>query len=320
MYFIDSEEGGGELTKTKHEKKILPNYINMAWKSGNAFMPVYLLIASIANGAFVIQSIRDLITGNNKSDKVVLFALAISELTWVLPCFIQCFVVFGDFGDGWEPSIPGTGCDVQGFYSVFASVSGQALAVPIARLISKNVRGDSNDCVTTTSLVSALILLCALIFSCLPFMGVGESAFSGEGFCYFDFTDDVHIVLLEFVSLTSMILTVYFYIDALTQVTQATANRFGLSDLNSLKRWILIMLLNHVVAWFLWIPAGFMGSQYDSMNDFPTGYMLTGAIFGHAQALVAPLLYGWIYRSWMMKNYETNSNTTTAKVSLKSHV
>ena len=43
----------------------------------------------------------------------------------------------------------------------------------------------------------------------------------------------------------------------------------------------------------------------DSMGDFPTGYMITGAIFGHAQALVAPLLYGWVYRSWMMQR---NSN------------
>ena len=36
-------------------------------------------------------------------------------------------------------------------------------------------RGDFNDdCVTKKSLVSALIILCALIFSCLPFMGSWE--------------------------------------------------------------------------------------------------------------------------------------------------
>ena len=267
-------------------------------------MPVYLFFASIANAYFVVQSIGDLACrGKSKasSDKILLFALAISELIWVLPCFIQCFVVFGDFSEEWQPSIPGTsGCDVQGFYSVFASVSGQMLAIPIARSISKNVRESNYDCVVATSVVSFAILACTLVFSLLPFMGVVDYAYSGEGFCYFDFTETSHIILLEIVSLTSMILTVYFYVGALNHVNESTANSFGLSSSGSLKRWISIMLLNHVVAWFLWIPAGFMGTTYDSMSDFPSGYMITGAIFGHAQALVAPILYGWIYRSWMI--------------------
>ena len=290
-----------------------------AWKGGDAFMPIYLFIASIANALFIVQSIRDLLSREKSSDKVLLFALAISEFIWVLPCFIQCFVVFGEFSEEWEPSgVPRTkGCEIQGFYSVFASVSGQMLAIPIARLISKNVRKEANDdCVVTTSVVSFVILASTLLFSLLPFMGVGDYVYSGEGFCYFDFTDTSHIILLEIVSLTSMVFTVFFYVDALTHVNESVANSFGLSSSSSLKRWISIMLLNHVVAWMLWIPAGFMGSQYDSMGDFPTGYMITGAIFGHAQALVAPLLYGWVYRSWMIQR---NSNAGKS-VAMKSSV
>ena len=49
------------------------------------------------------------------------------------------------------------------------------LAIPIARLISKNVRKESNDdCVVTTSVVSFVILASTLLFSLLPFMGVGD--------------------------------------------------------------------------------------------------------------------------------------------------
>jgi len=55
-----------------------------------------------------------------------------------------------------------------------------------------------------------------------------------------------------------------------------------------------------VSAWCLWIPAAFIGL---SGGTFPDGYMISGAVLGHAQAIVNPLLYGVWWRRSLLKHH-----------------
>lgn len=267
-------------------------------------MPIYLFVASIANGYFVYQSTRDVLKPNSGGDGVVLFALSISELTWVVPCCVQCFFTFADVRprEDYQPTEEGgTGCDVMGFYSVFASISGQLLAMLIAAVTYDATKRQHDTAIISRGnavIFSMLAIFLTVFLSLFPFYGIGEFKYSGEGFCYFDWTNTVHIVVLELVSIVSMIVTIFFFLRAYVNVRRNQAGIFGCSRAN-VSTMIAIMALNHIVAWFLWIPAGFMGSTYDTMDDFPSGYMLTGAILGHGQALVNPFVYGWIWRAWM---------------------
>lgn len=276
----------------------------MAWNGGDAMMPVYLFVASLANGYFVYQSIGDVSSAERRNAfRVALLGLSLSEFAWVVPCWIQCFLVFADVTprEDWQPTREGgVGCDVQGFYSVFASVSSQILAVQIAYLTYKLATKQRDGVSTKTSFITITIaLLGSLVFSLLPFMGLGEYAYSGEGFCYFDWTDAAHVVLLETVSVLTMCATLALFIMAYVSVDDDSG---ATTPLKNAKIWIAVMILNHLAAWILWIPAGIMGAGYDDVDEFPKGYMITGAILGHMQALVAPLLYGWLWRSWTVED------------------
>uniref|UniRef100_A0A6S9TZY0 Uncharacterized protein n=1 Tax=Chrysotila carterae TaxID=13221 RepID=A0A6S9TZY0_CHRCT len=116
----------------------------MAFSPGDAAMPVYLLIASIFNSIFFYRSIKDVRSKEiavSGAPSIALLLTAISEFVWVLPCFIQCFLVFvlGHDGD-WAPEREASGCDVQGFYSQLGSVSGMLSTLVLALLTLRIAR------------------------------------------------------------------------------------------------------------------------------------------------------------------------------------
>ena len=101
---------------------------------GDWALPTYLLLASLANVAFLRRAVRDA-RERASAHALALLALALAELCWVLPCFAQCALTFYDNGARWwVPARAGVGCTVMGFYSVFASVAGQLLTAQIAAL------------------------------------------------------------------------------------------------------------------------------------------------------------------------------------------
>jgi len=271
-----------------------------AWDPQNAGMPVYLLFAGLANILFSYISAKDLIT-RASAETVALLALAFAEFAWVIPCCIQCFLVFADASpaDDYKPKNEETGCDVQGFYSVFASLSGQMILTQIASLTW--ARATSRPYAThIAAFISAGLLLLSLILALLPVFGVGNYAYSGEGFCYFDWLDSTHVAILETVSITCMLLTLSFFGLAAFQGEQWFRQLKERKSQQYSIIWIGFMMLAYVAAWILWIPGGFIGLAGTSRDDFPDGLMLSGAIMGHATALVNPALYGVVWRSWMM--------------------
>lgn len=77
----------------------------MAYEAGDAGMPAFLFIAGIFNILFIIRAIKDVRsqgTPVSGSPAISLLLTAIFELCWVVPCFVQCFVIFvlGDDGAG----------------------------------------------------------------------------------------------------------------------------------------------------------------------------------------------------------------------------
>merc|ERR1712146_760508 len=58
------------------------------------------------------------------------------------------------------------------------------------------------------------------------------------------------------------------------------------------------LLLSSTAAWLLWPAASLMGLAGAA---FPSGYMITGAILGHAQALINPYLYGVRWRHTVLQ-------------------
>lgn len=268
-------------------------------------LPVFLFFGSIANGVFLFMAIRDHATSTDVASTRALLALAVAELAWVLPCFLQCLLtLFSDGGlEWWVAGGSATGCDMMGFYSVFASVSGQMLVTQLAYITySVLVRQQrvSSLMVTVATLVSFAL---ALFVALLPFFGVGSFAFSGEGFCYIDWSNAGQAVIMELVTVPTMALTTYFFVSAaLCSDYEDSTDTCVREPPPPPRQWWWLFLLAYVSAWILWIPAAFIGLgsslQYPAM--FPKGFMIAGGVLGHMQALVNPALYGIKWRSWFM--------------------
>jgi len=275
-----------------------------AWSASNSVMPIYLLFAGVANVLFLYISVKDVIMKRSPAS-VVLTALAVAEFAWVVPCCIQCFLVFADAGDGSQPKSEGIGCDLQGFYSVFASLSGQMILTQIAYLTWARATAKRTISTTMTAVTSAGLLLLCLILALLPAFGVGEYTYAGEGFCYFDWLDSNQVAVLETVSIICMVLAMVFFSLTAIQGEQWLLQLTEKGISNNPLLWIAAMIFAYLAAWILWIPAGFIGMSSDSVDDFPDGLMISGAIFGHMTALVNPALYGIVWRSWMLVSEES---------------
>lgn len=267
-------------------------------------LPTFLFVASVANAVFLFYAIRDHATSNDPAATRALLAIAAAELVWVLPCFLQCFItLISDGGNEWWVAAHNdTGCDMMGWYSIFASVSGQLLVTQLAYITHSVLVRKERVPPTHVSLASGMSFLVAFLVAMLPAFGAGEFAYSGEGFCYIDWSNTGQVVAMELVTWPTFIATSYFYIACALCSDSESSDSCVREPSPPPRHWWWVFLLAYTTAWVLWIPAGFigLGSDRPYPDMFPQGYMIAGAVLGHLQALINPLLYGYKWRSWFM--------------------
>lgn len=234
-----------------------------------------------------------------------LCAMASAELIWVVPCFIQCVYVWLRGYDGSFSPQNSVGCDIQGFYSVFATIAGQLCTCLMAYITYTIVVMDKPIAPKAVTTAIAGIFGLAFVISILPVVGVGSYVFGGEGFCYIDWSNKVDLLMVELVTIFCCICVPYMYVrvalvddvELWARVSPSAPNRFV----------FLLYALAFLAGWIIWIPGLFYSL---AGTPFPHGLMITGGITGHAQALVNPILYGLLWRSWFVhdeKNIDMHS-------------
>ena len=71
-------------------------------------MPMFLLVASVFNIAFLVVAAKDAWrahdgdTPQRHDGRIALLTMAVAELVWVLPCFVQCFLVWAGGNGHWK--------------------------------------------------------------------------------------------------------------------------------------------------------------------------------------------------------------------------
>lgn len=248
-------------------------------------MVVFLFISACFNMPFFVRSIIDTVRVRRFSKMPAapagLLTTSFAELCWVLPCLVQCALqLFNGDGD-WTPASSKVGCDVMGFYSVFGSVAGMTSTLWVALMTERAVRGGKSASATIGMAAGVAIVLFSALFAALPFMGVGQFTYTGEGFCYFDFHDEALATLLLLVTAPTVVVTIALLAKAL--------RRGGWpSQLD-----LYLMGASFLSAWTLWVPACIMGL---AGATFPAKFFISGGVMGHAQALINPYVYGLRWR------------------------
>jgi len=253
-----------------------PNYLAMV---------IFLLFGACANLPFFVRSLLDCFPSSAlarvlPSAPSALLTTATAELCWVLPCLVQCSIQLFNGQGPWSPSKETAGCDLMGFYSVFASLSGMTSTLWVAFLTWRAARHQQVSA-NVSMLVGVSILAGAALVTSLPFMGVGSFKFTGEGFCYWDW----HHAALSSVML---VITLPCILGTLALLLLAMRAGGWPSQLD-----LQLMLIAFLSAWALWVPASLIGL---AGGDFPRGYMISGGVMGHAQALINPYIYGVRWR------------------------
>jgi len=262
----------------------------MVADSNLVVMPAYLAIGSIANIYWCWRAVGDVREHGRTAASMIALALSISSLIWVLFCFAQCFalLISGPTGRWWDVNTA-TGCDIMGFYSIFASVSSQLLVTAVAWVSWR--AGVKQNPVATTCIVK-LVAACFCIsftLALLPLIGVGNYTNTGEGFCYFDWSNVAHVFFMEAVTIPCISFSAFFFVKLARATTPPTLNP---------ARWWYLFAASFAAAWFLWIPAALIGLGSDSPfpGSFPDRYMIIAGVMGHMQPLINVYLYGVVWR------------------------
>jgi hypothetical protein len=229
-------------------------------------MFLFLLVGTCVNLPFLYRSMMDLrrhseLRQSLPSAPPALFTVALSEFCWVVPCLIQCAItLFNGTAGEWSPMMP-LGCDIMGFYSVFASVSGMMSTLWVACLTYRSARGTNSVTTRTSAIVCVCTILGSAIFSALPFFGVGAFAYTGEGFCYLDWYSKALSALMLVLLLPAIITTLTYLI--------LVATRGGWPSQTDL----ILMAVGFLSAWTLWVPACIIGLAGAA---FPQHFMIAG--------------------------------------------
>merc|ERR1711907_819208 len=271
-------------------------------------LPVFLFVASIANTVFLYVAARDHVSNldsGTRSRTAALLGLSAAEFIWVVPCFLQCLATLISNGGPhwWVAADHDTGCGIMGFYSIFASVSSQLFCTQLAFITHTVLVRKSTVESKHVVYGSAASFVIAFLISLLPVMGVGSFKYSGEGFCYIDWSNAGQVVCMEVVTYPAFFAVCYWFGSCALYVEPAEEE--SCVSERPLVRvppryWWWFLLLAYVSAWVLWLPAIFIGldssQEYPAM--FPAGYMIAGGALGHAQALLNPFFYGVKWRTW----------------------
>merc|ERR1712166_1487550 len=212
----------------------------------SAPMSIFLLIAGIANLSFLWRTVRDNTGDSSSGPNRFLLFLASAELCWVIPGFVQCFVIFLDGNNGaWSPQQAESGCDIQGFYSVFSATIGQLLGAYGAYIAVQQGQVPT----------STATLCCTFIFVPVAY-GLASAA-------------------------------------------------------SDSKLSLIIFPLGFWSGWLLWPVASGYGL---AESPIPDHMLISGAVMGHLQALLNPLLYGIYWRARFAVRCPETSNATAQLV------
>jgi len=150
---------------------------------------------------------------------------------------------------------------------------------------------------STATLCCTFIFVIAGLISALPFMGVGEFTYGGEGFCYYDWYDKTHASITFVISVCTLICVPVAY---------------GLASAASDSKLSLIIFpLGFWSGWLLWPVASGYGLAESTIPDH---MLISGAVMGHLQALLNPLLYGIYWRARFAVRCPDTSNATAQLV------
>merc|ERR1711990_182139 len=120
---------------------------------------------------------------------------------------------------------------------------------------------------------SGALMTVSLVISVLPLIGLGEYTYSGEGFCYADWTNTAHVFLMDLVLLpsTAVVLISYWLV--------VRAGAYNSSTLQLPRKLCFALTGGYfLLSWVLWY-VGSIISFADS--TYPKGSMITGAVLGH---------------------------------------
>lgn len=266
----------------------------MAYNPDDLGMPLFLFVSMLANAVFITRACKDALCRNRPiapGPALAILTCAIAELTWVVPCFVQCAMVyFLGNGGSWSPQRK-TGCAIMGFYSQFGSLCSMLATLLVGVITYKaafNKHLPSKRVVVASS--ACIFAFCAVV-ALLPIVGATRPyALTDGGFCYIDWFDPPQAIIMLIVCLPTMVGVLALY--------GAAALRGEWEK----KLDLVLLLVGFLSAWVLWPPASFIGLANGS---FPPHYMIAGGVAGHAQALINPYLYGMRWREAMVRQSGT---------------
>jgi len=120
--------------------------------------------------------------------------------------------------------------------------------------------------------LSFSLLLVACLFASMPLMQGDGYALTSGGFCYADFTNEAQASVILFLTVSFLSLSTGLW------------TRIG----NWREYWYYYAIF--FITWVLWVPAASYGIA--NSEEIASPYMLIGAIVGHGNAIINPLLYG----------------------------
>ena len=120
--------------------------------------------------------------------------------------------------------------------------------------------------------MSTILLIAACLFASMPLMQGDEYALTSGGYCYADFTNKTQAAIILSFTLAFLSLSTFLWV--------------------KIGQWrdYWYYYLVFFCTWVMWIPATSYGISQSA--EIASPYMLVGAILGHAQAIINPLLYG----------------------------
>jgi hypothetical protein len=164
----------------------------------------------------------------------------------------------------------------MGFYSVFSLVAGMGTTVLMAFMTERALVGKA---MPRNGLVSAAVLAIfslAFMFGILPLLGMHRYKYISP-ICYYDWYETSHSVLL-----------------LLWTAPVLCAGTALLAKCAWHKSVMFSHLIVYFVGWCLWPVATVIGLADVAM---PEHMMIAGAVLGHGQALINPILYGVVWNS-----------------------
>lgn len=297
----------------------------MVFNASQAGMAFFLLVAAIFNAWFVIRSyfrafveprrggggdnVADNTTNDEKFSPTVLsyqlltyavLVMALLDIPWVWLCMIQCWnnTLTNDNSLHQDAGNDSFGCIFMGWYSTFSLASMMGSHCLVAYYLRQHLflsetsissnSDEAHQVAQRTSAgrktsflntrrgflsISFLLLVTAILFASMPLMEGDGYFLTNGGFCYADFTDPTQSSVILAFALLLLLLSTGLWLEMIRS--------------NICFSVYYIMFLG---TWILWIPATIYGISKGEQIASP--YMLVGAILGHGNAIVNPLLYG----------------------------